>query len=123
MEQPDLNRLLFIAAETAKDVFQQAEKDIKNIRRVKVDLPRDVKIEGDYKLEELIIKSLLAQSGYPVLSEEAGLVAGRETDGGYRWIIDPLDGSLNFSRGIPMCCISIGFWKELDPVLGVVFFF
>jgi myo-inositol-1(or 4)-monophosphatase len=35
--------------------------------------------------------------------------------------VDPLDGSLNFSRDIPLFCISIALWKEMRPLLGVVY--
>ena len=39
------------------------------------------------------------------------------------WIVDPLDGSLNYSRGIPLCCVSIGLWDGNRPVLGVIYDF
>ena len=42
---------------------------------------------------------------------------------GYQWIVDPLDGSLNFSRSIPICCISIALWKGVEPLLGVIYDF
>ena len=39
----------------------------------------------------------------------------------YNWILDPLDGSFNYLRGIPIYCISLGLWKGLEPVLGVIY--
>ena len=39
----------------------------------------------------------------------------------YNWILDPLDGSLNYMRGIPMYCISLALWKGFEPVLGVIY--
>ena len=41
----------------------------------------------------------------------------------YLWIVDPLDGSLNFSQGIPFYCISIALFKGFEPILGVIFDF
>ena len=40
-----------------------------------------------------------------------------------RWIVDPLDGSLNFSRNIPINCISIGLWNNNKPIFGVIYNF
>ena len=88
--------------------------------RVVADSPRDVKIEADLRLHRLIVERLTKDTPYPVLSEEG---SGLQTTGAvpeHRWIIDPLDGSLNFSRGIPFSCISIALWRGMEPLLGVV---
>ncbi|EAI7420024.1 inositol monophosphatase, partial [Campylobacter jejuni] len=39
------------------------------------------------------------------------------------WIVDPLDGSLNFSQDIPICCVSVALYKGNEPILGVVYDF
>ena len=41
----------------------------------------------------------------------------------FYWVVDPLDGTSNFLRGIPISCISIALMKELDPILGVIYDF
>ena len=117
----DIHRALDLAVEVAKEAALSVipERD----RRVKADLGREVKIRGDIRLNRMLIDRLEAGSPYPVLSEEQGLSTGKSADKGYRWILDPLDGSLNFSRGIPLFCISIAFWKEMDPLLGIVYDF
>lgn len=120
---PDLSALLNLAQNTAENAFRIIEKDINKYRKVEEDLERDVKILADKKLESFIIKQLLEKSQYPVLSEEAGLLEGRDKNNDYRWIVDPLDGSFNFSHGIPINCISIALWKGMEPLLGVVYDF
>lgn len=40
---------------------------------------------------------------------------------GYTWIVDPIDGTMNFSRGIPECAVSIALLKEGEPYIGVVY--
>lgn len=50
-------------------------------------------------------------------------MVGLENKEGFVWIVDPLDGSLNFLRGIPLSCISVGLWKNNKPLLGVVYDF
>jgi myo-inositol-1(or 4)-monophosphatase len=39
----------------------------------------------------------------------------------YQWIIDPIDGTVNFAHGIPLCCVSIGLKHRDDLLLGVVY--
>lgn len=122
MQNLDLNGLLSLASDTAKGAIIDIMAATGQFRYIREDLPRDVKIEADHKLEEFIIRTLSKGSDYPILSEEGG-GQGNATNCGWRWIIDPLDGSMNFSRGIPMCCISIGLWKGMEPMLGVVYDF
>ena len=78
---------------------------------------REWKIKADKLLESVIISNLRKGSDYPILSEESGVHKGA---GEEYWIVDPLDGSANFSRGLPIYCISIGLWKNDQPILGVV---
>jgi myo-inositol-1(or 4)-monophosphatase len=123
MVASDLDRLLFLATDTARQAVENILKDLPIIKEVRLDLDKDIKLEADYKLEKFIIDNIAQQSRYPILSEERGVVNGSGPGNVYRWIIDPLDGSLNFCRGIPMSCISISLWKGMDPLLGVVFDF
>ena len=78
---------------------------------------REWKIRADKLLESVIIPSLRKGSDYPILSEESGMHKGT---GDECWIVDPLDGTANFLRGLPIYCISIGLWKNDQPILGVV---
>lgn len=88
----------------------------------------DVKIAADRHSEALIVEQL-AGSGIPLYSEEAGAIDTRRTArrsskaAGPLWIIDPLDGSLNYHRGIPLCCVSIALYEGRRPILGVVYDF
>ncbi|NQV02149.1 MAG: inositol monophosphatase, partial [Bacteroidia bacterium] len=117
---PDLSVLLSLAQDIAEDAVRIIEKDINKYQKVEQDLERDVKVLADRGLESVIVKRLLEEAQYPVLSEEAGFLGGSNKNTDYRWIVDPLDGSLNFSRGIPINCISIALWKGMEPLLGVV---
>ncbi len=79
---------------------------------------REVKIDADERAEALILEELARASPYPVISEEKGRVAGE--NGSFLWAVDPLDGSVNYSRGYPHCAVSIALLRDGDPVLGVV---
>lgn len=88
------------------------------------DQGKDIKLEADKKSESKIIDLLQQETPYPVLSEERGLVPGKEKEiSGLRWIVDPLDGTMNYHRGIPFCCLSIALWKDNVPLIGVVYDF
>jgi|SRR5271166_3341825 len=68
---------------------------------------------------EALIRRMIAQHfpGDAVLGEESGAHAG----GAGRWIIDPLDGTTNFSHGYPCFCVSIAFEFEAVVAVGVVY--
>jgi myo-inositol-1(or 4)-monophosphatase len=90
-------------------------------RSVEQELLRDRKIRADREADEVIVRGLQAGSPYPILTEESGQIG--EASDGLRWIVDPLDGSMNYSQGIPLCAVSIALWRGDEPVAGVVYDF
>ncbi len=75
--------------------------------------------EADHAAENAIIAVI--QSEFPdhfILTEEAGEI---KTSSEYKWIIDPIDGTVNFSNGIPLCCVSIGVEKNGKMIAGAVY--
>jgi myo-inositol-1(or 4)-monophosphatase len=86
-------------------------------RGVRLEEGRDIKIEADFESDRIIHEEIARRSGLPIVSEERASTAPSD---GYRWIVDPVDGSVNFVRAIPMACVSIGLWFDDEPVLGVI---
>lgn len=79
---------------------------------------KDIKTRADVEAEACILRHL-AVSGVRVLAEEsAGEASPSE---GLCWMVDPLDGTMNFSRGFPMHAVSIGLWDGMMPILGVIY--
>ena len=74
------------------------------------------KVDGE--CEEVIISLLNKHTSYKILAEESGLSG---TDSEYKWIIDPLDGTTNFSRGIPFFCVSLGLFKGNVPEKAAIY--
>ncbi|RAJ10454.1 myo-inositol-1(or 4)-monophosphatase [Chitinophaga skermanii] len=75
--------------------------------------------EADKKAEAAIIEVI--REDYPshfILSEEVGEI---KTDSNVKWIIDPIDGTVNFAHGIPICCVSIGVEQDGELILGAVY--
>ena len=99
---------------------------IERLERVHYKSAKDVVTEADHLSEELIIESIRAyHPGDAILAEESGehhAVAGEApTSGrGRVWIIDPLDGTVNYANGIPFFCVSIGLVIDGRPSVGVV---
>jgi myo-inositol-1(or 4)-monophosphatase len=82
------------------------------------DFPREMKAEVDFKLEEIIL-DCLKPTGIPILSEESSGHSKFNYKGLY-WLVDPLDGTVNFIRGIAPCAVSIALWLNNQPVFGVI---
>ena len=82
---------------------------------------RDIKLEADVVAETLIKEIIQDKSNIPILAEESG--KSSENLGDIFWVIDPLDGTANYSRNIPICCVSIALIKNLIPVIGVIYDF
>ena len=79
----------------------------------------DLVTDADHASERAIIK--IIQDKHPdhfILSEETGSV---QTNSKTKWIIDPIDGTINFANGIPICCVSIGVEQDGEMLMGAVF--
>lgn len=81
---------------------------------------RDIKLQLDTDTENLIKKTLRSKSSFSILGEETGLSGDL---GEFYWVIDPLDGTSNFLREIPISCVSIALMQNLNPILGVIYDF
>jgi myo-inositol-1(or 4)-monophosphatase len=79
---------------------------------------RDFATEVDYRIEETIRTSLMeAAPGVAFLGEEEG---GREAVEGSMWVLDPIDGTVNFANGSPLCAISLAHVEGGEPTLGII---
>jgi myo-inositol-1(or 4)-monophosphatase len=75
--------------------------------------------EADHAAEKAIFAVI--QKNFPdhyILSEESGDIP---TASPYKWVIDPLDGTVNFAHGIPLCAVSIGIEKDGEMIMGAVY--
>lgn len=80
----------------------------------------DLVSEADLASEAYIISEIKKEfPGHSILSEEAGSLV--ESTSSFEWVIDPLDGTTNFTHGYPMVSISIGLLVNKIPTLGVVY--
>jgi len=112
-----LKQTLIRAAEAAATVIQQyygKTFQISNKEGV-----NNLVTEADHAAERTIMD--IIRSAYPdhyILSEESGDMPKNSK---YKWIIDPLDGTVNFAHGLPLCCVSIGLEYEGSMLMGAVY--
>jgi myo-inositol-1(or 4)-monophosphatase len=82
--------------------------------------PRDLVTEWDMRSEALIRARLHALTpDIPILGEEAG-ESGARAGSEARWLIDPVDGTVNFSHGLPLFAVVVALEQRGEPVVGVV---
>ena len=112
----DVKELLEIAKKAALKSGDYLKKNFLNDTEILLNKGRDIKLKIDKESEKIILGELLKKTNYPVLSEESG--ASSELNDTY-WIVDPLDGSSNYQRKIPICATSIALMYKNEIVLGV----
>lgn len=110
--------------EVAKLACYKAGSFLLNLREKKINSisGKDIKLQADLDSEKIICEILSNAFSYPILSEESYKINEEQKKGIY-WVVDPLDGSLNFSQDIPLCCVSIALYKGDNPILGVIYDF
>ncbi len=82
--------------------------------------PGDFVSSADKRTEKILIEELQkAHPEYGIISEEAGIINKSNTKN--RWIIDPIDGTMNFLNGIPQFAISIAYEEDNEIKCGVIF--
>jgi myo-inositol-1(or 4)-monophosphatase len=79
----------------------------------------DIKLAIDVETQDLITKLLLEEFPQHVLYGEEGLVGDQSSE--YQWVVDPLDGTVNYFYGIPHFCISIALRWKSEIIVGVIY--
>ena len=106
---------------TAKKASLQSAKLLINQKKLVNDVisneGRDIKLRADIESEDIIKRYIKENSDLPILAEESG---ANEDLGSSFWVVDPLDGTSNYSRDFPICCISIALIHENKIILGVI---
>ncbi len=108
----DLRRAQSTATRAAREVGKLMRRHLHQGKRATAVTQHDIKLELDVRSQKLIEKTL--HSAFPrvaLLGEEG--VAGQQ-DAEYRWVVDPIDGTVNFTYGIPHACVSIALQRRAE---------
>src|SRR5881628_3410042 len=104
------------AARVAGKLLCQNFQQRQNVHSVAA---HDIKLEIDIEAQHLISKLLLDEFPAHALYGEEGIVGDQSSD--HQWIVDPLDGTVNYFYGIPHFCTSIALREGEQIVLGVIY--
>ncbi len=121
MPDIDLRHELTIASEAARAAGAIQMQLYERLESIDFKSEKDIVTEADHRSEEAIlaiIGSAFPDDGF--LAEESGESGERGAEADRLWVIDPLDGTVNYANGIPFFAVSIGLVIEGEPVLGVV---
>ena len=115
---PNLN-IMIKASEKASKILIRDFGELENLQVSKKG-PLDFVTNSDLKTEKIIIEELKkAKPNYSIISEESGIEQNRDKKN--TWIIDPIDGTINFLHGIPHFAISIALKSDNEIVSGLIF--
>jgi myo-inositol-1(or 4)-monophosphatase len=119
--QLELESLLNLSKKTARialDKLIEIDREEEKHYSFDQDIPREVKAKADTIIEKIILDKLIT-TGIDILSEESGILTG-DNSSSFRFIIDPIDGTVNFIRGIATCSICIALFDGDTPLFGVI---
>ena len=111
--------LLLVASEAARAAGLLLRENIQGEREITYKGDINLVTEMDMRSERIIVAMLLASfPGHGIMAEEETRI---QTESGYRWIIDPLDGTTNYAHGYPCFSVSIALEHEDEVIIGVVY--
>src|ERR1051325_10173330 len=113
MTHTKLKRALASASDAARAAGKIMRENLHLVKTVNEETSHDIKLELDVRCQKLIERKLHAAFPKIALLGEEG-EAG-ETEAEYRWVVDPIDGTVNFAHGIPHASVSIALqqrWGE-----------
>ena len=115
---PNLNIMIKASEQASKGLI----RDFGEIEKLQVSKkgPHDFVTNADLKTEKIILDVLRkAKPNYSIISEENGVEINKDKRN--TWIVDPIDGTVNFLHGIPHFAISIEYMTEGEIVSGITF--
>ena len=104
------------AARAAGDLLRES---FRQPRHVNAKEAHDIKLQIDVDSQNLITDSLLKKFPQHALYGEEGIVGDQESE--FQWVVDPLDGTVNYFYGIPHFCVSIALRREREIVVGAIY--
>jgi myo-inositol-1(or 4)-monophosphatase len=121
MDEGELDLRFHAAIGLVREVGQEAARQYRRREKLEIETKglQDLVSEADRACEDEIVSTLNRLfPGDSFLGEERGL---QNVGGDATWVIDPIDGTANFLRGIPLWCVSLGLIFRNAPVIGIIY--
>ena len=119
---PSISANLNIMIKASEKASKGLIRDFGELEQLQVSIkgPSDFVTNADTKAEKIIIDELTKyRKNYSILSEESGSKENKDIDN--VWIIDPIDGTINFLHGVPHFAISIALKSNNEIVSGLIY--
>src|SRR5437879_5988523 len=113
-----MKHYLDAAENAARAAGELLRKNLHRSQHVNVAEAHDIKLAIDVETQELITRQLLKQFPEHALYGEEGIVGDQSSD--HQWVVDPLDGTVNYFYSIPHFCVSIALRFKGEIIVGVI---
>ena len=118
LNSPQINLIIKACMKASRSLIRDFG-EIENLQ-VSTKGPGDFVTSADKRTEKILIEELQkAHPEYGIITEETGIINKSNTE--KRWIIDPIDGTMNFLNGVPQFAISIGYEDKGEITCGLIF--
>jgi myo-inositol-1(or 4)-monophosphatase len=114
-----MKHYLDAAEKAARAAGELLRQNFQRPLRVNSTAAHDIKLEIDVQVQELISKLLLQEFPEHALYGEEGIVGDQSSE--HQWVVDPLDGTVNYFYGIPHFCVSIALRLRSEIMVGVIY--
>src|SRR5205814_2532663 len=114
-----MTHFLDAAVEAARAAGELLRQNFQQPLRVNSSQAHDIKLEIDVRAQELITESLLNKFPEHALHGEEGIVGNQKSN--YQWVVDPLDGTVNYFYSIPHFCVSIALRFMGEIIVGTIY--
>jgi myo-inositol-1(or 4)-monophosphatase len=115
----EMNSFLNVATRAAREAGDLLRSNFGQPLKVDAEEAHDIKLELDVRSQNLITKVLLAEfPDHGVLGEEGSEQSSSKE---FEWVVDPIDGTVNFFYAIPHFCISIALRRKDEILVGVIY--
>lgn len=114
-----MSKELEVAVKAAKEAGEKLEEHFETVLELHEKEDKSFVTKADLDAEKIIVEAIQKEfPNHQILSEEAGLI-GKKSEN--VWILDPLDGTNNFTRGIPIFATSIALTYKKETIMSVVY--
>jgi myo-inositol-1(or 4)-monophosphatase len=114
-----MKHYLDAAGSAARAAGELLRKNFRRPQHVNAAEAHDIKLKIDVQTQELIARSLLKQFPEHALYGEEGIIGDQTSE--HQWVVDPLDGTVNYFYHIPHFCVSIALRFKGEIIVGVIY--
>ncbi len=114
-----MKHYLDVAENAARAAGELLRENFRRPQQVAAASAHDIKLQVDVQTQELIARTLLEEFPHHALYGEEGAAGDPSSE--HQWIVDPLDGTVNYFYGIPHFCVSIALRIQSAIILGVIY--